>query len=344
MTYSNNPNHHYEGDRDNTHPGLPLNVPTEVLGETVEDIVITYLTQLQITKTDEDRQILPGAQFTLTGVSKQTVLKGGDQFVQYGANETVDATNVWYQLTDGSYTNTAPTAQQMVEITEEPEGGYVRGYVVAASTYNENDVITVDGVRYRFYRTGDTDVRVYALQAPNGEAYYSTTTLYKKVSAQSNTVVERLVTLTGTSNDQGLIVFEGIGEGTFTITETITPAGYNTAEPITITTDAKIETTDAHGNIVEVELEEATISEATQQCKWISTSGDADNPNYGAFTVQTAGVNPGSGYLATIINRAGTLLPSTGGIGTTIFYVVGGILVIGAGILLVAKKRMSNRR
>ena len=46
---------------------------------------------------------------------------------------------------------------------------------------------------------------------------------------------------------------------------------------------------------------------------------------------------------ATVVNKTGTQLPSTGGIGTTIFYVVGAILVIGAGILLVAKKRMSNR-
>lgn len=43
-------------------------------------------------------------------------------------------------------------------------------------------------------------------------------------------------------------------------------------------------------------------------------------------------------------NKTGSLLPSTGGIGTTIFYVVGGILVIGAGILLVAKKRMGTRK
>ncbi len=41
-------------------------------------------------------------------------------------------------------------------------------------------------------------------------------------------------------------------------------------------------------------------------------------------------------------NQAGTQLPSTGGIGTTIFYVVGGILVVGAGILLITKKRMSK--
>ncbi len=40
-------------------------------------------------------------------------------------------------------------------------------------------------------------------------------------------------------------------------------------------------------------------------------------------------------------NNSGSLLPSTGGIGTTIFYVVGGILLVGAGVLLVVRKRMS---
>ena len=42
-----------------------------------------------------------------------------------------------------------------------------------------------------------------------------------------------------------------------------------------------------------------------------------------------------------IENKSGTELPSTGGIGTTIFYVLGSILVIGAVVLLIAKKRMS---
>lgn len=48
-------------------------------------------------------------------------------------------------------------------------------------------------------------------------------------------------------------------------------------------------------------------------------------------------------YSSTISNNKGTLLPSTGGIGTTIFYVVGGVLVVVAGILLITKKRMSGR-
>ena len=46
--------------------------------------------------------------------------------------------------------------------------------------------------------------------------------------------------------------------------------------------------------------------------------------------------------VAKINNQSGTELPSTGGIGTTIFYIVGGVLVVGAVVLLVTKKRMGN--
>ena len=45
---------------------------------------------------------------------------------------------------------------------------------------------------------------------------------------------------------------------------------------------------------------------------------------------------------AKVANSAGTLLPSTGGMGTTVFYVLGAVLVVGAGVLLVTKKRMSQ--
>ncbi len=41
-----------------------------------------------------------------------------------------------------------------------------------------------------------------------------------------------------------------------------------------------------------------------------------------------------------ILNLTGAELPSTGGIGTTIFYIVGGALVVGAAILLVTRKRV----
>ena len=45
---------------------------------------------------------------------------------------------------------------------------------------------------------------------------------------------------------------------------------------------------------------------------------------------------------ATVTNNSGTELPSTGGIGTTMFYVVGSVLVIGAAVLLISKRRMAR--
>ena len=43
----------------------------------------------------------------------------------------------------------------------------------------------------------------------------------------------------------------------------------------------------------------------------------------------------------TVQNQQGAVLPSTGGIGTTIFYIIGAILVIGAGVVLVTRRRMN---
>ena len=56
----------------------------------------------------------------------------------------------------------------------------------------------------------------------------------------------------------------------------------------------------------------------------------------------TTDLDKGTGTV-TVGNSSGSTLPSTGGIGTTIFYVAGGILVAGAGVTLIAKKRMSKK-
>lgn len=46
-------------------------------------------------------------------------------------------------------------------------------------------------------------------------------------------------------------------------------------------------------------------------------------------------------YSVNIVNNSGTMLPGTGGMGTTIFYVLGAILVLGAGVLLINRRRMN---
>lgn len=59
----------------------------------------------------------------------------------------------------------------------------------------------------------------------------------------------------------------------------------------------------------------------------------------GDVTVQNA---TNAGNVVTVVNTAGSELPSTGGIGTTIFYILGSILVIGAGVVLVSKRRVAE--
>lgn len=60
----------------------------------------------------------------------------------------------------------------------------------------------------------------------------------------------------------------------------------------------------------------------------------------GAITVDD---KPISDTTVKVENKAGTTLPTTGGIGTTIFYLIGGGLMVAAAVLLIAKKRMENK-
>lgn len=137
-------------------------------------------------------------------------------------------------------------------------------------------------------------------------------------------------TVTGTvmeADDNGLIVINGIAsDETLVATETLAPEGYNkltttvdvkpvlTSETFTTTTTTTYY--DADGN--EVDSAEGSTSSTT-------VVNTLDAVKTGAQKIQ---------------NQKGTTLPTTGGMGTTLFYVIGGILVVGAGVLLITKKRM----
>lgn len=127
-----------------------------------------------------------------------------------------------------------------------------------------------------------------------------------------------------TTPDNGVIVVKGVKSGSYKITEVKAPAGYNMLpDPVTVeaakTGQITTKTT--------VYLDENGNTTKTQTEKTIAVS--VDIPNIAATAV-------------VVVNKAGTELPSTGGMGTTVFYVLGAVLVLGAVVLLVTKKRMND--
>ena len=94
----------------------------------------------------------------------------------------------------------------------------------------------------------------------------------------------------------------GLDEGTYTLKETTTPPGFNTCDNITIVIDADI-TEDASGTTATLDMERS------------------------------------QNLVNEVINHEGSVLPSTGGMGTTILYIVGAILVIVAGVVLIARRK-----
>jgi LPXTG-motif cell wall-anchored protein len=69
--------------------------------------------------------------------------------------------------------------------------------------------------------------------------------------------------------------------------------------------------------------------------KFIISDGNLDATFNGEIYSTGSGVH--------VVNKNDTMLPETGGIGTTLFYVVGGILVAGSIVFLVTRKRMGTR-
>lgn len=143
-------------------------------------------------------------------------------------------------------------------------------------------------------------------------------TLTKKINGTDDFVQS----MTIDADNKALFTLSGLDDGEYTLTETKTPAHYNTISPITFTVNAE------------------------HEIEWISTRDNvltslSGNKVIGEITFD---VDKTAGSLSTnVVNNIGTTLPGTGGIGTTIFYVIGGGLMVAAAILLITKKRMENR-
>ncbi|KFN88628.1 hypothetical protein H702_01965 [Streptococcus equinus JB1] len=139
-------------------------------------------------------------------------------------------------------------------------------------------------------------------------------TLVKKNKDGSTKNVDVVKNAEGTS-----FTFKGLDAGNYVLEETKTPDGYNTIKPIEFTIDADYDK----------EADDPQLIKLSTNV----TSGDVKSDDFKS--------NLSDGSLTVgIVNRKGSLLPSTGGMGTTILYVIGSILVLVAAVLLITKKRM----
>lgn len=105
-----------------------------------------------------------------------------------------------------------------------------------------------------------------------------------------------------TSPNSGEFTIQGLGAGTYYLTETKQPDGYNKLSgPVTVVIDkdgkVKVKNGDAYDEVTQVKVE----------------------------------------------NKTGTVLPSTGGMRTTMIYLIGGALVLGSGVVLATKRRVKKK-
>jgi len=118
-----------------------------------------------------------------------------------------------------------------------------------------------------------------------------------------------------TAGEATTFTFTGLDDGEYKLIESTTPAGYNTITPIEFTISATHDEESA-----DPKLTELTVSKVSGEATFTA------NTNEGSLTTD-------------VVNKKGSTLPETGGMGTTLLYAVGGVLVaLAAAYIIISKK------
>lgn len=174
---------------------------------------------------------------------------------------------------------------------------------------NKTEKTPLSGAQFELRRkAGETNTAIKFVDITSAEE--GATPTYRAAKTDDDTTK---VTTTITTDAGGKFILQGLDSDTYYLVETQAPAGYNKLEdPIMVKID----------NVGKVCL--AKEKDAS--------GGIGVEYDYEELTDKTVGV----------VNNTGSKLPETGGVGTTVFYVLGAALVVGALVVLVTRKRMNN--
>lgn len=186
---------------------------------------------------------------------------------------------------------------------------------------NEGNQVALSGAEFALYKKDPALAENKPADATEVPAPITLTTANGTATYYWYDNIEKV---TGSENKFSI---KGLDAGDYVLVESTVPNGYNKAENIFF-------------KIVPVYNAE---NELTNLNTIITDSNGNEMLDSNGKPVVTITGTVNDGTLSTaIVNQRGVTLPGTGGIGTTIFYVVGGVLIAVAGVVLITKKRMQN--
>ena len=192
------------------------------------------------------------------------------------------------------------------------------------ATYTEDFVEDTNGEYWKLNTTPATYTKIAPTTLTAGK-YASETTKYNLVVKKNNESINvEYAAVQGTTDKDGLIdigklIADGsLPAGTYVIHEDSTLTGYNILDH-----DIIVNVTAEVGEKADIDFENP---DKTTKVTWKVEGEGAKVYDNGMITIS-------------VINNRGAILPSTGGIGTTILYVVGGILVIGGAAAILIKRK-----
>lgn len=292
------------------------------------DTITVKYGETEITESDGNVTITPDGTSGFTVVFSKDYLTGlnGAQpevEITYSATVTTEALqNVTYMDNKAklTFSNTPTTTKDQEDITRH----YTFSIDANLNGGNHGNEKTRELIKIGVDEKGQTITDFTSWV--EGQAW----TTYTPLEGAEFSLTDGTKTWTATSTAEGYISFHGLDAGRYTLTETSAPAGY-----VRDTSEHTVVITPTYSSTQPDVLESYTVTVDGNTGSTYTISNMSDT----AATVEST-VTDGA-LTFPFVNTKGNELPSTGGMGTTIFYIIGAILVLGAGIVLVTRRRMS---